>query len=76
MSSVIGGAMLLLPRQERSPAHPRGKPGFLTHEEKIPRETDSSLEESGFELPVPLLRKGMPGVADARCRTRSAGWRY
>jgi hypothetical protein len=34
---------------------------------------DSPLEEGGFELPVPLLRKGLPGVADARCLTDRLG---
>ena len=27
----------------------------------------------GFELPVPLLRKGVPGVAEGRCRTDRLG---
>ena len=29
---------------------------------------DSPLEESGFEPSVPLLRKGLPGVAEGRFR--------
>jgi hypothetical protein len=34
---------------------------------------DSLLEESGFELPVPLLRKRVPGVAEGRCWTDRLG---
>jgi hypothetical protein len=34
---------------------------------------DSPLEEGGFELPVPLSRKGLPGVAEGRCRTDRRG---
>jgi hypothetical protein len=47
-------AGLCRPRRERSPAHPRGKPGFLTRKDKVPRETDSLLEGEGFEPSVPL----------------------
>jgi hypothetical protein len=32
------------------------RPGFLTHEDKIPRETDSSLEGERFEPSVPRQR--------------------
>ena len=35
---LAGPAALCRPRRERSPAHPRGKPGFLTHEDKVARE--------------------------------------
>src|SRR5271169_7133894 len=44
--------------RERSPAHPRGKPGFLTHEDKVPRETDSPVEGDGFEPSVPREKDG------------------
>jgi hypothetical protein len=43
------------------PAHPRGKPGFLTHDDKVPRETDSPLEGGvpiGLPLLVPVARPG------------------
>jgi hypothetical protein len=33
---------------------PRGKPGFLTYESAFGRETDSPLEEEGFEPSVPV----------------------
>jgi hypothetical protein len=33
-----------------------GKPGFLTHEDKVTRKTDSLLEGPGFELSVPRKR--------------------
>jgi len=40
-----------------SPSQPRGKPGFSTLESSSGRETDSPLEQEGFELPVPLARE-------------------
>ena len=36
---------------------------------------DSPLEESGFEPSVPLLRKGLPGVAEGRSRNDWLGSR-
>ena len=41
-------------RSPRHPAQPRGKPRFSTLESSSGRETDSPLEEEGFEPPVPL----------------------
>src|SRR5882672_7884494 len=41
---LAGPAALCRPHRERSRAHPRGKPGFLTHEDRLLRETDSLLE--------------------------------
>ena len=40
MSSVIGGAMLLLTAPGTQPGTPARKLGFLTHEDKVARETD------------------------------------
>jgi hypothetical protein len=40
------------------PGNPRGNPGFLTHEDKVPRETDSPLEGDGFEPSVPRVMDG------------------
>src|SRR5712671_1618778 len=37
------------------------------------RFADSLLEGAGFELPVPLLRKRVPGVAEGRCWTDRLG---
>ena len=45
----------------------------LRQDEEVRFASDSPLEEGGFELPVPLLRKGLPGVADARCLTDRLG---
>ena len=50
---LAGPAALCRPHRERSRAHPRGKPGFLTHEDRLLRETDSLLEGQGFEPSVP-----------------------
>src|SRR5215472_19186701 len=54
----MGSSSGLLPKviyyAERS--HPRGKPGFSTYESDLGRETDSPLEQTGFEPPVRLLR--------------------
>jgi hypothetical protein len=45
---------------ENQPTEPiclgRGKPGFLTHEDKVTRKTDSLLEGPEFELSVPRKR--------------------
>jgi hypothetical protein len=41
---LAGPAALCRPHRERRRAHPRGKPGFLTHEGRLLRETDSPLE--------------------------------
>jgi hypothetical protein len=53
---LAGPAALCRPHRERSRAHPRGKPGFLTHEGRLLRETDSLLEGAGFEPSVPRLQ--------------------
>jgi hypothetical protein len=45
---------LCRPGRQASRAHPRGKPGFWTFESGCGRETDSLLEEAGFEPSVPL----------------------
>jgi hypothetical protein len=39
------------------PPRPREKPGFSTWKGEIPRDTDSPLEEDGFELAVPSRRE-------------------
>jgi hypothetical protein len=44
-------------RAANSPAHSRGKPGLLTHEDKVPRDTDCLLEGGGFEPSVPVSRR-------------------
>jgi len=59
---------LCRPGHQASRAHPRGKPGFWTFEIGCGRETDSPLEESGFELLVPRIASSM-----RRARGRS-GW--
>src|SRR6267378_7793475 len=41
---------LCRPGRQASRAHPRGKPGFWTFESGCGRETDSPLEQAGFEL--------------------------
>jgi hypothetical protein len=43
---LAGPAALCRPRRERSLAHPRGKPGFLTHEDKVARETVPRLRRA------------------------------
>src|SRR6266478_10168963 len=49
---------LCRPGRQASRAHPRGKPGFLTYESGFGGETDSPLEEDGFELLVPPRAAG------------------
>jgi hypothetical protein len=48
------------PNRGNQPTEPiclgRGKPGFLTHEDKVTRKTDSLLEGPRFELSVPRKR--------------------
>ena len=44
---------LCRPRRQLSRAHPRETPGFSTYEGGCGRETDSPLEEAGFEPSVP-----------------------
>ena len=52
----VGGPCGSLPTAPRTqPGNPRGKPRFLTPEDKVPRETDSPLEGGGFEPSVPRL---------------------
>jgi hypothetical protein len=46
-------ARLCRPSRQASRAHPRGKPGFSTYESGLRRETDSPLEQAGFEPSVP-----------------------
>jgi hypothetical protein len=53
---LAGLAALCRPHRERSRAYPRGKPGFLTHEDRLLQETDSLLEGDGFEPSVPHQR--------------------
>ena len=52
-----------------------GQPRLLDLERRIPARDkfapDSPLEGTGFEPPVPLLRKGLPGLAEWRCRNDS-----
>src|ERR1700680_4070741 len=50
---LAGPAAICRPRRQTSRAHPRGKPGFSTLERGCGRETDSPLEEAGFEPSVP-----------------------
>src|SRR5947207_12869885 len=47
-------ARLCRPGRQASRAQPRGKPGFPTLDSSSGRETDSPLQERGFELSVPL----------------------
>jgi hypothetical protein len=61
-------ARLCRPRRLPHRARPREKPGFLTREGEIPRDTDSPLKGTEFEPSVPLLRKALLGVANRRRR--------
>ena len=56
----------------RRAERPNQSPNLVTIEE-VGFAVDSLLEESGFELPVPLLRKRVPGVAEGRCWTDRLG---
>jgi hypothetical protein len=62
-----------LPTQAARPGPDnRRKPRLLDLERRIPARDkfapDSPLEERGFEPSVPLLRKGLPGIAEGRSR--------
>ncbi len=50
-------ARLCRPGRQACRAQPRGKPGFSTLDSSSGRETDSPLEEDGFEPSVPLGRE-------------------
>jgi hypothetical protein len=66
MSAGPRGSLLTV--RERSPEHTRGKPGFLTHDDRVPRETDSTLEGDGFEPSVPLNIFGSGELSQLRIR--------
>ena len=58
-------------RPSHVPSHPQTAAkvrGFSPIASGFTAETDWLLEESGFEPSVPLLRKGLPGVAEGRSR--------
>jgi hypothetical protein len=61
--------------RQASRAHPRGKPGFSTCENGFGRETDSPLEEEGFEPSVPrsLISNSLKWRAMIRGPTRNQG---
>src|SRR6266446_4742443 len=61
-------ARLCRPRRHSSRAHPREPPGSRPTKAASPRETDSPLEEAGFEPPVPL-------GSNTSVSTGFAGWR-
>jgi len=65
-------ASLCRPCREPSRARPRGKPGFSTYEGGFGRETDSPLEQAGFEPSVPLVKKSV-SAAVGKCRSGRTG---
>ena len=64
-------------RAENAARKPARKPGFLTHEDKVPRETDSPLEGAGFEPSVPrespVLSGSSPSGRGPRVRRLTGG---
>src|SRR5271169_4381840 len=56
-------ACLCRPHRLPRPAHPREKPGFWVWDGEIPRDTDSPLEGTGFELAVPRDSPGAEPIS-------------
>src|SRR6266853_5542629 len=54
------------------PGTPARKAGVLTHEDKVPRETDSPLEGDGFEPSVPREKDGEKAKESISHKTASA----
>ena len=73
-----GGPVRRLYVPSHVPSHPQTAAkvrGFSPIASGFTAETDWLLEESGFEPSVPLLRKGLPGVAEGRSRNDWLGSR-